>query len=72
MSDPSILEKISKKKIDTNVNKREEKKFPSKEDKKEEEKSMILDIYHDYKTTSFYKKLGLPRSCTLYQVIFKK
>lgn len=70
INDPSTLEKISKKieSVTKNI-KSQEKKFPTQDNKKEEEKILKDDIYFDYKTTSFFKKLGLPRNCTLNQVL---
>ena len=72
INDPSTLENISASRKIESLNKStksQEKKFPSQDNKKEEEKTVIDDIYYDYKTTSFFKKLSIPRICTLYQVL---
>ena len=49
---------------ESNKRSREEEETESEE----EEKSSKDDLYFDFRTTSFYKKLGLPRLCTQYQV----
>ena len=73
MNDPSTIEKIAssrKQEIPGKVSKPQDKKFPQEKKNEEEEKSSKDDLYFDFRTTSFYKKLGLPRLCTQFQVIY--
>jgi hypothetical protein len=69
LDDPTLLEKLNstRKPEANNKSKPSDKKFPQ-DSKKEEEKQVKDDVYFDYKTTSFFKKLGAPRTCTLFQV----
>ena len=72
MNDPSTLENLStRRKIESDNKKTKfnEKKLKPQENTKEEEKIVKDDIYYDFKTTSFFKKLGTPRICTLYHVM---
>ena len=64
LNDPSVLEMITKKEV---PKLKPEKKFIQESKKEEEKIATPDDVFSDYKTTSFYKKFGLPRHCTLFQ-----
>ncbi len=71
MNDPSTLEKLAstrKHEIPGKITRPHDKKFVQEKKNEEEEKSSKDDLYFDFRTTSFYKKLGLPRLCTQFQV----